>query len=79
MFKRQHTYLTGNPNMKTNNQEKGSESILLHAGAVVGGIAMMVLGVGLSVTMVLLPVGIPLGLAGLGLCILGLTPGWRGN
>jgi hypothetical protein len=39
---------------------------------------MMVLGVGLSVTMVLLPLGIPLGLAGLILCIGGLTPSWRG-
>jgi hypothetical protein len=63
--------------MSNNNQEKGSESIALHAGAVVGGTVMMVLGVGLSVTMVLLPIGIPLGLAGLGLCIWGLTPGWR--
>jgi hypothetical protein len=63
--------------MNNNNQEKGSESIALHLGAVVVGIMMMVLGVGLSVTMVLLPVGIPLGLAGLGVFIWGLTPGWR--
>ena len=41
------------------------------------GLAITVLGVGLSVTMVLLPVGIPVGLAGLGLLIWGLTPGWR--
>jgi hypothetical protein len=60
-----------------NKQEKGSESIAIHAAAVAVGIVMMVLGVGLSVTMVLLPVGVPLGLAGLGVCIWGLTPGWR--
>jgi hypothetical protein len=63
--------------MRNNNQEKGSESIALHAAAIIGGMVMMVLGVGLSVTMVLLPIGIPLGLAGLGVFIWGLTPGLR--
>ena len=63
--------------MPNNNQDKASESIALHAGAIVAGVMMMVLGVGLSVTMVLLPIGIPLGLAGLGVFIWGLTPGWR--
>jgi hypothetical protein len=38
---------------------------------------MMMVGVGLSVTMVLLPLGIPLGLAGLGFFTWGLTPHWR--
>ena len=63
--------------MANNNQQKGSEPIALHAAAIVGGVVMIVLGVGLSVTMVLLPVGLPLGLAGLGAFIWGLTPGWR--
>jgi hypothetical protein len=64
--------------MRGNNRVQNSESVALHVGAVLAGIVMMVLGVGLSVTMVLLPLGIPLGLAGLILCIGGLTPSWRG-
>jgi hypothetical protein len=63
--------------MSNNNQGQKPESIAFHLAAIIGGLVMIVLGVGLSVTMVLLPVGIPLGLAGLGLCIWGLTPGWR--
>jgi hypothetical protein len=63
--------------MKNNDQEQKPESIAFHLAALIGGLVMMVLGVGLSVTMVLLPLGIPLGLAGLGVFILGLTPGWR--
>jgi hypothetical protein len=63
--------------MSNKDQQKAPESIVLHVGAVAAGIVMMVLGVGLSVTMVLLPIGIPFGLAGLGVCIWGLTPGWR--
>jgi hypothetical protein len=63
--------------MRNNDQGKKPESIAFHLAAIIGGLVMMVLGVGLSVTMVLLPVGIPLGLAGLGVLIWGLTPGWR--
>ena len=63
--------------MRINHQDKKPESIAFHLAAIVGGVAMMVLGVGLSVTMVLLPIGIPLGLAGLGVFIWGLTPGLR--
>ena len=63
--------------MKNNDQDKQPESITFHLAAVPGGLVMMVLGVGLSVTMVLLPVGIPLGLAGLGVFVWGMTPGWR--
>jgi hypothetical protein len=58
-------------------REKKSESIALHFTAIIAGVVMMVLGVGLSVTMVLLPIGIPLGLIGLGVAIWGMTPGWR--
>ena len=60
----------GGPNQKP-------EGIAYHLAAIIFGLAITVLGVGLSVTMVLLPVGIPVGLAGLGLLIWGLTPGWR--
>jgi hypothetical protein len=58
-------------------QDQKSESIALHLGAIIAGLLMMFLGVGLSVTMVLLPIGIPLGLVGLGVFIWGLVPGWR--
>ena len=63
--------------MRNNDQDTKPEGIAFHLAAIIAGLVMMVLGVGLSVTMVLLPIGIPLGLAGLGLCIWGLTPGWR--
>ena len=63
--------------MRNNDQDKKPVGIPLHLAAIIGGMVMMVLGVGLSVTMVLLPVGIPLGLIGLGAFIAGLTPGLR--
>ena len=63
--------------MRNNDQDKQPVGIPLHLAAIMGGIVMMVLGVGLSVTMVLLPIGIPLGLIGLGVFIWGLTPGMR--
>jgi hypothetical protein len=67
----------GDVTVTNSDQEKKPESIALHLGAIILGVIMMVLGVGLSVTMVLLPIGIPLGLVGLGVFILGMTPGWR--
>ena len=63
--------------MRNNDQDKKPVGIPLHLAAIIGGIVLMVLGVGLSVTMVLLPIGIPLGLVGLGVFIAGLTPGLR--
>jgi hypothetical protein len=45
------------------------------AGAVLAGLALMFIGLGLGVTMVLLPVGIPVGLAGLLLFLGGLFGG----
>ena len=63
--------------MRNNDQDKKPDSIAFHLVAIIAGLVMMVLGLGLSVTMVLLPVGLPLGLAGLGVFIWGLTPGWR--
>ncbi len=63
--------------MNSDKQEQQSEGIAFHLAALVAGLVMMVLGVGLSVTMVLLPIGLPLGIVGLGVLIWGLTPGWR--
>jgi hypothetical protein len=63
--------------MENDDREKRSEGIALHLATIIGGLLMVVLGVGLCVTMVLLPIGLPLGLAGLGVIVWGLTPGWR--
>ncbi|HVT28998.1 MAG TPA: hypothetical protein VHE81_13365 [Lacipirellulaceae bacterium] len=63
--------------MINENQEKKAEGIGFHLAAIILGLMMMVVGVGLSVTMVLLPIGLPLGLVGLVVLIWGLTPGLR--
>lgn len=42
------------------------------AGAVIGGLVLMVVGLGLGVTMVLLPLGIVIGIVGLLLFLAGL-------
>jgi hypothetical protein len=63
--------------MQNNDQGKKPDGIAIHLVAIIAGLAMTVLGVGLSVTMVLLPVGLPLGIAGLGILIWGLNPGGR--
>ena len=57
--------------MRNNDQDKKPVGIPFHLAAIIGGMVVMVLGVGLSVTMVLLPIGIPLGLIGLGVFIWG--------
>jgi hypothetical protein len=49
------------------------ERFLGHTLAVVAGLVLMIVGVGMGVTMVLLPIGLPLGLAGLLLCVWGLV------
>ena len=46
--------------------------ILEHSVAIVVGFILMVLGLGLSVTMIMLPVGLVVGLLGLALFINGL-------
>ena len=51
--------------------------IPMHLLAIIAGLLITLLGVGLSVTMVLLPVGLPLGLVGIVILIWGLTPGMR--
>lgn len=45
---------------------KVGENLAVHVAAIVAGSAMMVAGVGMGVTMILIPVGVPLGLVGLG-------------
>jgi len=42
-----------------------------HTAAVVLGLFLMILGVGMGVTIVLLPLGVPIGLIGLGLFLWG--------
>ena len=44
---------------------------LEHAAAVVVGLIMMVVGLGLGVTMIMLPVGLTVGLLGFGLVVSG--------
>ncbi len=50
--------------------EKG-ERVIGHIAAIILGFVMMLVGVSLAVTMVLLPLGIPLGIAGLLLVLWG--------
>jgi hypothetical protein len=49
-----------------------TEVVLVHVAAIVVGFIMMVLGLGLGVTMIMLPVGLVIGLAGAALFIAGL-------
>ena len=42
------------------------ENLAAHVAAILVGAAMMVVGVGMGVTMILIPVGVPLGFIGLG-------------
>lgn len=44
---------------------ESSERFLGHTIAVVVGFVLMIVGLGMGVTMVLLPIGLPLGLGGL--------------
>jgi len=49
-----------------------TESLLGHAAAIVVGFVMMVLGLGLGVTMIMLPVGLVVGLMGAAIFVGGL-------
>jgi hypothetical protein len=51
---------------------KTLESLLGHVAAVIIGFILMVIGLGLGVTMIMLPVGVVVGLLGLALFIGGL-------
>lgn len=48
---------------------QGTEAVLGHIAAIVVGFVMMVAGLGLGVTMIMLPVGLVVGLAGAALFI----------
>jgi hypothetical protein len=50
---------------------KSGGRFLGHTVAILVGLVLMIVGLGLGVTMVLLPIGLPLGLAGLLLCLWG--------
>ncbi len=49
-----------------------TEAVMGHIAAIVAGFIMMVIGLGLGVTMVLLPVGIVVGLVGAAVFVGGL-------
>jgi hypothetical protein len=48
------------------------ESVLGHVAAIVVGFVMMVLGLGLGVTMIMLPAGLVIGLVGVAVFLAGL-------
>ena len=49
-----------------------AQLVLCHVAAVVVGFVLMVFGLGLGVTMVMLPVGLVVGLIGVGVFVWGL-------
>ena len=51
---------------------KTTESVFGHLAAVVLGVVMMIIGLGLGVTMIMLPVGVVVGLVGVALVVVGL-------
>ena len=51
---------------------QATESLLGHIAAVIIGFIMMVVGLGLGVTMIMLPVGLVIGLAGVAMVVGGL-------
>jgi archaellum biogenesis protein FlaJ (TadC family) len=48
---------------------RATESVLGHVAAVIIGFIMMVVGLGLGVTMIMLPVGLVIGLAGVAMVV----------
>lgn len=56
-----------------------TESLLGHAAAVAFGFVLMVLGLALGVTMIMLPVGIVVGLAGVAIFLGGLFAHFADN
>jgi hypothetical protein len=59
-------------NVSTHHWFKVTEAVFARVLAIVIGFIMMVLGLGLGVTMIMLPVGVVVGLAGMGLFVAGL-------
>ena len=54
-----------------------AENILGHAAAMAAGFVLMVIGLGLGVTMIMLPAGIVIGLLGVALFTGGLLTSWK--
>jgi hypothetical protein len=48
-------------------------AVVEHTFFVVAGFVLMVLGLGLGVTMVMLPIGLPIGLLGMAMFVGGMT------
>ena len=51
---------------------RGAERVALHVLAVIAGIILMFVGLAMGVSLVLLPIGVPVGLVGLGAFLWGL-------
>jgi cbb3-type cytochrome oxidase maturation protein len=51
---------------------KATRSFMGHAAALIVGVLLMIAGIAMGVTLVLLPIGIPVGLAGLAFFLWGL-------
>ena len=51
---------------------RATESVVGHIAAMIVGFVMMVVGLGLGVTMIMLPVGIVIGLLGVAIFVSGL-------
>jgi hypothetical protein len=58
---------------------KGAGSLAVHVIAIVVGLILMVVGLAMGVTIVMLPFGVPIGLAGLFAFIWGIYRGSAGN
>jgi uncharacterized membrane protein YccF (DUF307 family) len=56
---------------------KGAGRLAVHALAIVLGLILSVVGLAMGVSIALLPIGIPAGLAGLALLFWGLFSGWE--
>lgn len=54
---------------------KGAGFVASHVIAIAAGVVLMIAGIAMGVTMVMLPIGIPVGLAGLAVFLWGLF-GW---
>jgi hypothetical protein len=51
---------------------RATENVVGHVAAVVVGVVMMIVGLGLGITMIMLPVGVVVGLAGAAIFVAGL-------
>jgi hypothetical protein len=58
--------------MSTKETLKAGRSAAFHVGAMAAGFVAMFVGLGMGVTVIALPVGVPLGLVGLGVFLWGV-------